>query len=133
MSYRMRIDRPLRALFVDHDTDDFRVIRRIEFLQHFFGVGHLRDGFRRDERNRIKMLEPRANQGFQIIALEMSGNLPLQPLPGIARTFDEFDLIRHSEKLRHGSHGFSRSRFPCNKIKHRESCSLLIPANAGQN
>ena len=65
-------------LFVDHDPDNLHVIRRIEFLQHYFGIGHLRYGFWRDERNGINVLEPHANQCLQISALDVGRNLSLQ-------------------------------------------------------
>ncbi len=88
-------DRALRAFLIHHNANNLDIVGRIKLFQHFFRVGHLRHSFRRDERNRINMLESRADQGFQIVGLDVSGDLPLQPLPGIARTFDEFYQIRH--------------------------------------
>ena len=92
----MRLDGPLRALFVDHDADDLDIIGRIEFLQYFFRVRHLRHGFGRHERDGIDVLESRTDQGLQVSPLDVRRNLSLQPLPGIARTFDEFNLLRHT-------------------------------------
>ena len=84
----MSLGGPLRAFLVDHDADDLDVIRRIEFLQHFFGIRHLWHGFRRHERDSIDVLETRADQSLQVSALDVRRNVALQPLPGIARTFD---------------------------------------------
>ena len=44
--HRLRVDGALRTFFVDHDADDLHIIGRIEFLQHFFRVRHLRHSFR---------------------------------------------------------------------------------------
>ena len=41
------------------------------------------------------MLEAGANQGFQVIHLEVCGDVPLQALPGITRTLDQFDGVGH--------------------------------------
>ena len=46
---RLRLNRPLRSFFVDHDADNLYIIGRIEFFQDFFRVRHLRHCFRRDE------------------------------------------------------------------------------------
>ena len=60
-------DGALRAFFVDHDADDLDVIGRIEFFENVFGVGHLRDGVGRDERDGVDVLEAGADQGLQIV------------------------------------------------------------------
>ena len=39
----------LESVIVHDNADDFHVVGRIEFLQNFFGVGHLRHRFGRDE------------------------------------------------------------------------------------
>ena len=75
----LRRDGALRAFFVDHDADDLHVVGRVEFFQNFFGVGHLRYGFRRDEGYRVDMLEPGADQGLQIGALDVGGIWPFSP------------------------------------------------------
>ena len=102
-AYRFGRNRALRALFIDHDADNLRVVRRIKFLQHLFRVRHLRNCSRRYERPGINVLEAGANQGLQIIRLDVGGNLHLQSLPGISWTFDEFDGIRHRSPRRHGA------------------------------
>ena len=71
--HRLGIDGPLRAFFIDHDADDLHVVRRIEFLQYFFRVRHLRHGFGRHERYRVDVLESRADQGLQIVRLISGG------------------------------------------------------------
>ena len=60
-------------------------------------VSHLRYGLGRDERGRVNVLETRTDQGLEVIGLEVSGNLTLQPLPGIPRTLDQLEGIRHSK------------------------------------
>ena len=65
---------------------------RIELPQHLFAVGHLRYGLGRDKGNGVQMLEAGADQRPQILNLKLGGNAARQPLPGIARTFDEFEV-----------------------------------------
>ncbi len=89
----MRIDGPLRALFVDHDADDLHVVGRIEFFQHFFRVRHLRHGLGRNERDCIDVFESSADQGLQVGALDVRRNQAFQPLPGIAGAFDQFHRV----------------------------------------
>ena len=50
-----RRDGPLRALFVDHDADDFDIVGRIEFFQYIFRVGHLRHRIRGNETDRVNV------------------------------------------------------------------------------
>ena len=126
---------PLRALLVDHDPDNFNIIGRIEFFQYFLRIGHLRNGFRRDKRNRIDVLEPRADQGLQIVRLDVSRNLPFQPLPGIARTLNEFYGIGHTQLHGRGStrdsHGLNPKVFldPCRSalIRGEEEVTFAAP------
>ncbi len=82
------VNRTLRALFVDHDPNDLDIIRGIELLEHFLRIGHLRDRFRGDERYRIDVLETRADQGFQVVGLQVGGDGQFQALPSVAGTFD---------------------------------------------
>src|ERR1700733_7371954 len=96
---RLSADGPLRAFLVDHNPDDLHIIGRIELLQDFFGVRHLRYRLRRDEGDGINGLETIADQGFQVVRLEARGDLPGKPLPGIARTCDEFYWLRHADSF----------------------------------
>src|ERR1022692_4908670 len=66
-AHRLGRDRSLRTFFVDHDADDFYVVGRVEFLQNFFGVSHLRDGVRRDETDGINVLEAGGDQSLEIV------------------------------------------------------------------
>src|SRR5580700_8509142 len=54
------------------------------------------------------MLESRADQRLQVRSLDVSRNLPLQPLPGVARTFDKLHRIR--QFIHHGDTEAPRSR-----------------------
>ena len=52
-------DGALRAFFIHHDADDFDVLRHIDLFQHVLAIGHLWDGFGRDEANGIDVFESR--------------------------------------------------------------------------
>ncbi len=93
----LRLDRPLRAFLVDHDGDDLNVIGRVEFFEHRFGVRQLGHGLGRDERHRVNVLEPGADQGFQVVNFQVAGDLALESLPRVARALDEFDGVGHAD------------------------------------
>ena len=81
-------DGAVGAFFVDHDADDLDVVGRINLLQHFFRVGHLRHGLGRDERHGVNALEPGADQRAQVGSLDLGRDLAREALPGVAGTFD---------------------------------------------
>ena len=91
-AHRFGRDSALDPALVDHNADDLDIIRRIEFAQDGFRVGHLRHRLGRDERDRVNVLESRGDQRLQVLHLDGSRNLSRQALPGIAGTFDEGDL-----------------------------------------
>src|SRR5438105_1114214 len=99
-SWRKRVGKPQRAdrfggdgalgaLVVHHNADDLHIVRRVELLQHFFRIRHLRHRFGRYERHCVNVLESRCDQPAQIRNFGCSWNLLLQSLPGITRAFDE--------------------------------------------
>ena len=93
------VDGPLRAFLVHDNSNDLDIIWRIEVFQYFFRVCHLRHRLRRNKRHSINVLESHADQGTEVVCLDRGRNLALQPLPGIARTLDEFDGIGHKPEI----------------------------------
>ena len=86
-----------RAFFIHDNPDDRHVIWRIELLEHFLAVGHLGHGFRGNKAHRVNVLETGVDKCAQILHLNFGRDLPLEALPGVTRTFDQFDWItRHS-------------------------------------
>ena len=91
----MRVDRSLRTFFVDNDADDLHVVGRIDLFQHFIGIGHLRDGIGRDERDGVDVLESGLDESPQIGNFDVSRNPPFEPLPGIPRTLDQLEGVQN--------------------------------------
>ena len=71
------------------------MLRGRELLEHLLGVGHLRNGGRRDEAHRVDVRETRADQLAQVLGLLLRWNLLVQPLPRVARALNDFDYVRH--------------------------------------
>src|ERR1039458_1603224 len=95
-AHRLGRDRPLSALFIDHDTDDFHVVGRIEFLQNLFGVGHLWDSVGRNEADGVNVLEAGRDQGLEIVGLQISRDLAFESLPRIAGALDQLYGFAHA-------------------------------------
>jgi len=88
-------DGALCAFFIDDDGDQFDVAGGFEESEHFFGVGHLRDCGGRDEADGIDVGEAGGDEFAQVVRLLLRGDLCGKALPGIARTFNDFDGIAH--------------------------------------
>ena len=67
----------------------------IEELQHLFRIGHLRNRGGRNEADRVDVRETCGDERLKIIRLVLRGNMHGQCLPGIARTFNDLDAVRH--------------------------------------
>src|SRR5215469_2054314 len=93
--YGLGVDCALHAFFIHHDPDDFDVVGWIEFLEHCFGIRHLRHCFCGDERDGIDVFETGTDESVEVFRLQVSGDDSLQALPSIPRAFDKFDRGAH--------------------------------------
>src|SRR5438270_452970 len=84
----LRRDCALGALFIDHDANDFHIVRRVELIENLFAVRHLRDGFWRNKTHGVDVFEAGVNQAAKILNFQLSRDLARQALPGVARTLD---------------------------------------------
>ena len=85
----------LCAFLINDDSDDLDVIRRVELLQHFLAVRHLRDSLRRNEAHGINVLEPRVDQRAQVLDFYFDRDLSLETLPSVPGALDKLDGISH--------------------------------------
>src|SRR5262249_42732169 len=92
---RFRLDGALRALGVHDDGDDFDLLWRIEFFEDVFGVSHLRDRVRGNQRDGVNVPEASADECFQVIHFDVRWDLAFEALPSIAWAFDELDGLSH--------------------------------------
>src|SRR5262249_47474721 len=76
-------DSAIRTFFIDHDADDLDVVGWIKLLEDLFRVGHLRDGFWRNKRDCVDVLESRSNERTKVLDFDRGGYLRLQALPGV--------------------------------------------------
>src|SRR5262245_15661155 len=57
------------------------------------------------------MFETRLNQRTKVTCLQFGGNLPAQPLPSVARAFDQFDdIANHGDCCGYLKNSFARSK-----------------------
>ena len=85
--------RAFRSFFVHHDPDDLDLVRRLQLREHRFAVGHLRHRFRRDETHRVEVPKAGGDQARADIPPSAPSGFARQPLPGIARAFDQLHRL----------------------------------------